>query len=554
MDTGNLLLATAEATGLMSLGSETFGSVLLAFSIEFPFLIAVGLLILDDDSKRMVRNLALSGFVVPAVISLFLAVRYHAFYQDGYVFYGNLSTGLESFGISFKFGLNGISLPLYLLAGIVGLAAGIYAVRSDVERIRHYLCLLLFMQGGLMGVFASVDLFFFYFFHEVALIPTFIMIAVWGHRGRRSAAMELAIYLTLGAMLSLLGLVALYIESGLDSFDLISLKTHLRYAGLSTVLQKYAFGLLLFGFGILVSLWPFHSWAPRGYGAAPTSTAMMHAGVLKKFGLYGLIQIGAPLLPEGALAWSHLLVWLALGNVVIIGFVTIAQRDLRQMIGFSSVMHMGYAFLGIACLSEIGVGGAVVLMFAHGLSVALLFLLSTCVYKRSGTFDMESMGGLATQAPVLAGFFVAATLAAAGLPGFANFWGELAIFVGLWDYHPWLLFPAVAGIVISAIYGLRAVSKVFFGEPSEAFKPIAERGDIVDMLPQEKLPAALLLGVLLTVGFWPRMITDSIDEAVRHEYPIIRVSETALVHDYNAARRRVTADHPDVATDREITE
>jgi NADH-quinone oxidoreductase subunit M len=323
-----------------------------------------------------------------------------------------------------------------------------------------YLTLLLVMQGGLMGVFASVDVFYFYFFHELALIPTFIMVGIWGGRDRSYAAMKMTIYLTLCAMLSLIGLIAIYVKSGAETFDLIALRRELLANPLPVFAQKNIFGLLMFGFGILVSLWPLHTWAPLGYGAAPSSAAMLHAGVLKKFGLYGLIQIALPLLPLGLGSWTWVLVALALGNILIIGLVTIAQRDLKQVIGYSSVMHMGYAFLGVAAFSVMGAGGVVLMMVAHGLSVALLFLLSTSIYHRTQTFDLGQMGGLAQKAPVLAAFFVAATFASIGLPGFANFWGELAIFVSLWKLSPWVTAGAVAGVIISAIYGLRAAANV----------------------------------------------------------------------------------------------
>jgi NADH-quinone oxidoreductase subunit M len=290
--------------------------------------------------------------------------------------------------------------------------------------------LLLIMHGGLLGVFASVDIFYFYFFHELALIPTFIMVGIWGGRDRNYAAMKLTIYLTAGAMLSLLGLIALYVKSGANSFDLIELKDAIAAGGLRGSTQNWIGGLLLLGFGTLVSLWPLHTWAPLGYGAAPSSAAMLHAGVLKKFGLYGLIQIAIPLIPLGLQHWAWKLALLAaFGNVLVVGFVTMAQRDLKQMLGYSSVMHMGYCFLGIACLSTIGTGGVVLLMVAHGLSVALLFLLATSIHHRTHTFDLSEMGGLAQKTPVLAAFFVAATMASIGLPGFANFWGELTVFV-----------------------------------------------------------------------------------------------------------------------------
>ena len=393
---------------------------------------------------------------------------------------------------------------------MVGLAAGLYAMNSKAERLHLYLALLLFMLGGLMGTFASIDVFFFYFFHEFALIPTFLMIGIWGRAGRRIAAIEMTIYLTLGALLSLLGLIALYVQSGVDSFSLLELRNYLCAHPLTETVQNNIFALLLFGFGILVSLFPFHSWAPKGYAVAPTGAAMLHAGVLKKFGLYGLLQIAAPLLPSGAEHWFPWIVWLALGNIILIGLVTMAQKDLKMMLGYSSVMHMGYAFLGIACFSVAGAGGALLMMVAHGLSVALLFMLSTCVYHRSQTFDLSSMGGLATKAPVLAGFFVAATMASIGLPSFGNFWGEFTIFVALAEtgMTKWIVLPAAIGIVISAIYGLRAVSNIFFGHAKESFKVRLESGEITDLQSFEKLPACILIGGLLLTGIFPRIVSD----------------------------------------------
>lgn len=474
-------------------------------------------------SKSVVKGVSLFGFSIPAVLSIWLWTQYAVDGEAGYAFTSSLATGLQHWGINLTLGLNGISLPLFVLAGVVGLAAGLYAMQSGAEKIEQYLMLLLIMVGGLMGVFASIDIFFFYFFHELALIPTFVMIGIWGGRDRQYAAMKLTIYLTLGALISLAGLIALYVQSGAESFSLIDLRAAIAGQSLPLVVQKYTFALLLFGFGILVSLWPFHSWAPLGYGAAPTSAAMLHAGVLKKFGLYGLVQIGAPLLPEGAANWALILAWLALGNVIIIGLVTIAQRDLKQMIGFSSVMHMGYCFLGLACLSTIGAGGAVLLMFAHGLSVALLFLLASCVFKRTQTFDMDQMGGLGRRAPVLSAFFVIAMFASIGLPGpgLANFWGELTVFVALWDFEPWMVVPAVFGVVISAIYGLRAMADIFFGAPTEALTENVELSAITDLHWREKTPAVLLLAVLVFAGVWPKSISGPLDQSLSAIYPVV---------------------------------
>jgi NADH-quinone oxidoreductase subunit M len=242
---------------------------------------------------------------------------------------------------------------------------------------------------------------------------------------------------------------------------------------------------------------------------------MLHAGVLKKFGLYGLIQIAIPLIPLGLQHWAWKLALLAaFGNVLVVGFVTMAQRDLKQMLGYSSVMHMGYCFLGIACLSTIGTGGVVLLMVAHGLSVALLFLLATSIHHRTHTFDLSEMGGLAQKTPVLAAFFVAATMASIGLPGFANFWGELTVFVALWKFSPALTAVAVAGVVISAIYGLRATARVFFGPASEQLQRVHAQHAPADLDWREKLPALILLAALLLFGFYPKAISQPVDQAL----------------------------------------
>jgi NADH-quinone oxidoreductase subunit M len=430
-----------------------------------------------------------------------------------------MDTGLSIIGVSLHLGLNGIGLPLFVMASVVGLAAGLFAAQSKAENLPRYLFCLLIMQGGLMGVFASIDLFFFYFFHELALIPTFIMVGIWGGRDRNYAAMKMTIYLTLGAMLSLVGLIAIYVKSGADSFDLITLKAHLAEAPLAESVQDYAFGLLLFGFGILVSLWPLHTWAPLGYGAAPSSAAMLHAGVLKKFGLYGLIQVAVPLLPDGLKQWESWIVWLALGNILIIGLITMAQRDLKQMIGYSSVMHMGYAFLGIAAMSVLGVGGVVFMMVAHGLTVALLFMLSTMIHHRTQTFEMDEMGGLSKKAPVLSAFFVCAMMASIALPGpgLANFWAELSIFIAIYQFKSWLIYAAVAGIVISAIYGLRAIANVFFGEESEEFVESQKEFAVSDMTWAERVPALILIIVMFFIGFFPKTVTESLNDSLAKE-------------------------------------
>lgn len=510
-------------------------SSLVHYSIAVPLVAAFLTLFVRGWGRAAVQIVSVTGFSVPVILSLIMWALYSPEQAGGYAFVSQFDTGLSVIGVSLKLGVNGIALPLFVMATIVGLAAGLYAAQSKAENLHRYLFCLLIMQTGLIGVFSSVDVFFFYFFHELALIPTFIMVGVWGGRDRNYAAMKMTIYLTLGAMLSLIGLIAIYVKSGAESFDLIALKEALAAQPLADSVQSYAFGLLLFGFGILVSLWPFHTWAPLGYGAAPSSASMLHAGVLKKFGLYGLIQVAVPLLPDGVAHWENWIVWLALGNILIVGFVTMAQRDLKQMLGYSSVMHMGYAFIAIATMSVLGVGGAVLMMVAHGLTVALLFMLSTMIHHRTQTFEMEEMGGLSKKAPALSAFFVCAMMASIGLPGpgLANFWGELSMFLAGYEYKSWLVYAMVSGIVISAIYGLRSIAAVFFGPESDDFKEVQKEHGVTDMSWAERVPALILLITMFFIGFFPKTVTTAIDDALRSE-PVYAVQEAETpAHDHN---------------------
>ena len=507
-----------------------FHQLLLLGAIAVPMVTAIIILFFFLSDSTKAKQLAYFGFGFPCLAGIVLFINIDP-YIAGYSFeilYERM--GLQSLGITFHLGLNGVSSPLFAMAGIVGMSAFLVAINSSADRMPLYLALLAFMQSGLMGLFASVDIFFYYLFHEFALIPTFLMIGLWGGRDRRSIALEITIYLTLGALISLGGLVALNVMLDAPKFDFPTLTAALLEEGLGNGTQKKIFGLLLFGFGILVALFPFHTWAPRGYESAPTSVSMLHAGVLKKFGLYGLVQLALPLLPAGGISWGPYLLWLALGNILIVGAITVAQNNLKSMIGNGSVMHMGYCFLGLGVCSSLGASATVMLMCAHGLSVSLMFLLANCIQKRSGTLEMNEMGGLGSQTPLLACFFAAATFATIGLPGFGNFWGEFAIFLSLGEYSENRLVLALAalGIIISAIFGLRAMARIFFGQKSEELNEFEKESEISDLKLKEILPASLILLPLLLIGLWPKGISEGIDVNISSRYEIFEKGDRNL--------------------------
>ncbi len=419
---------------------------------------------------------------------------------------------VESLDINFHVGVDGINIGLIFMGAVVAFAAACVSWEIKTSEKEFYLLLLL-MTSGILGAFASLDLFFFYFFHELALVPTFIMIGIWG-RGpdKNYATFNITLYLSLGALIALIGLIALYLQMpvGQRTFSIPRITEYFQAQPMSVSVQQWIFPLLMFGFGILVALFPFHTWAPQGYAAAPTATTMLHAGVLKKFGLYGLIRIGLPLLPEGAKHWIYILGILCIGNILHSGWVAMRQRDLNLLIGNSSVAHMGFVFLGIASMNIIGVTGAVLVMVAHGFLAALSFGLSGYIYQQAGTLQMEKLGGLLQRLPFIGAALLMAALAGCGLPGFANFAGELLVLFGAWKGMPVTCFAIAAvwgGLVIAAIYMLRGVRNVLHG-------PLAENlTHVNDATLWRKLPFALLLAALLGFGIFPNSLIQRIRPA-----------------------------------------
>jgi NADH-quinone oxidoreductase subunit M len=419
--------------------------------------------------------------------------------------------------LNFTVGLDGLSLIMLLLATIVTLASVWFTDKIDHYERAFYACLL-FISGGAIGAFASLDLFFFYAFHELALIPTFLLIGIWGSGNRSAAAWKITIYLAIGSFILLLGLILLYqsIPAGARTFDMRALKT--AAAQIPPDAQRNIYLLLLLGFGVLVSLFPFHTWAPEAYASAPAPAAMLHAGVLKKFGLYGLLRLAIPLVPAGAQYWTGLLVVLLLGNITYIGFVTIAQKRLDWMLGYSSVMHMGYIFLGFASANILGTTGAAVLMFAHGLSIALLFAIAGELRKRTGTLVLEDLGGLGKVMPFAGLAFGLGAFATIGLPGFANFAAEIMVFFGAfqrgWEMDRFHCFQIATvlglwGIVISAVYMLRAYRSAFMGPIPDRWK------DVVDLRGSLRVPVTLLVAAMLWFGFFPQSFVRLVSPAFR---------------------------------------
>ncbi len=430
------------------------------------------------------------------------------------------NTGLWSFSVpvlekpalNLAFGFtDGMSVIMVLLSVIVTLAA-VLSGKAPAGREKLYFGSSLLISAGALGAFAATDLFFFYAFHELALIPTFLMIGMLGRGDRREAAWKITIYLGLGSIVLLAGLVWLANLTG--TFNMVEM---VKAAGkVDSASQKSIAALLIVGFGTLVSLFPFHSWAAPAYASAPAPVAMLHAGVLKKFGLYGLLRVAIPLVPEGLHFWLTPLLVLLLGNILWVGWVTISQKRLDLMLGNSSVMHMGYIFLAIAALiafpeNPLARSAAIVLMFAHGISIALLFGLADRIERNTGSLDLQDLGGLAKSAPGLAFLFGIAAMASIGLPGLANFSGEILVFLSAFKSYNGTtgLGPvqiacilSIWGVVISAVYMLRAYRNIFQGPAVKATESAA------DLTVADRIPATLLVLALFAVGLYPNLLLN----------------------------------------------
>lgn len=421
-------------------------------------------------------------------------------------------------GLRFHLGVDGISLPLVVLTALLTFLCFLYTLRHPPagDRIRLLTALLLVLEIGMLGTFTALDLVLFFVFFETVLVPMYVVIMLWGGTGRRAAATKFILYTLLGSGLLLAGMLLVGAEAG--TLDMTALADR-HGAGLARGLQITAFALMGLGFAVKAPMWPLHTWLPDAHTEAPTVGSVLLAGVLLKMGTYGLVRVALPLAPDGAAFWAPWLGLLAVIGIIYGALACLAQRDLKWMIAYSSVGHMGFVLLGIATLTPVGINAALFGNIAHGLITGLLFFLAGSVKERWGTTDMASIGGgMLGTSPRLASILTFASVASLGLPGLAGFWGEVLALIGAYRPHAdlpretFVTFMAVAalGTVLTAAYFLRMLAKLTHGpvsRPAEA--PIAA----VSM--QEYAAWVPLIALTLLIGLWPKTLLDVTTGPVR---------------------------------------
>ncbi len=497
-----------------------------------PILFAIVILMLPKDRGENARMLGLAAMVLGLVLSVYVYVSTYQHLPPAGTSWSESLQFVEeypwvpSIGLNYIVGVDGLSATLVLLTAIVGLG-GVLISWSIDDRPREFYAFFMLLVAGVHGVFIAVDGFVLFFFYELAVLPMYIMIVVWGWKVTREyAAMKLTLYLLIGSFISLITFLVLYftpVEGGeaLRTFDL-------RIWSQATFpwdIQRIWFMPLFLGFAILAGLWPFHNWSPDGHVAAPTAVSMIHAGVLMKLGAYASMRIGIQLLPEGAVYWLPFIIILTLINVIYGAFIAMRQKDLKYMIGYSSVSHMGLVSMGFAAMTILGFTGAGIQMVSHGIMTALFFAVVGMIYDRTHTRNMDELSGMRKALPWTVVAFIIAGLVGMGMPGLSGFLAEFPIFLGVWqgrsldltavfglnpsNYYGIIAVVAVLGIIITAAYILRAINSVFFGE-YEGDK----WHDMRPLLSIDKFVLVAFSVILIVIGLFPVVIAPIVQSGM----------------------------------------
>lgn len=494
---------------------------MLAWTIYISFAGALLQALLPKDKPGLARGLALLTALAAFAVAL---AGYFAAFGQGRTVLIDLPW-VPSMGIHFLLAADGISRVLVLLTAIAAVAGILFSWNIE-RRTNQFFAFFLALIGGVFGVFLSFDFFLLFVFYEIAIVPKYFLIAIWGSTRREYGAMKLALYSFIGSAMVLIGLLASYAATGSHSTTLDAL----GHAGLPPHFQMWCFPLVFVGFAILAGMWPFHTWAPTGHVAAPTAASMVLAGVIMKLGAYGCLRVAMGLYPHGMDPWGFSFLglgsWrdvfavLAVIGIVYGALVALAQTDFKFVIGYSSVSHMGFVLLGLMTLNQIGLDGAVLQMFSHGIIAGLLFaIVGRIVYDRTHTrqfAELETMH-MARRLPFAAWAFVLAGVASMGLPGFSGFIAELQVLVGAWHATIWWAVISGVGIVVGVAYTWRALQRAFFTDrlPTPEEHPKTGWHSLGAITWPEVAGVVLLGASTLIVGIYPHVLLGQIEPAVK---------------------------------------
>jgi NADH-quinone oxidoreductase subunit M len=491
---------------------------ILNWIIWFPIIGMVAIAFIPRDKEDVIKITAAVATGLQLLLTLVLWQNYDA--GDGGMQFMVRAEWIPSFNITYILGVDGLSLPMAILTALLCFI-GVFVSWNINKAVKGYFALFLLLDTGIMGVFLSMDFFLFYIFWEVMLLPMYFLIGIWGGPQREYAAIKFFLYTLFGSVLMLIGILGLYFTCG-KTFDILELMRvapdalqGVTWWGMSAI--KVIWILLFIGFAIKVPVFPFHTWLPLAHVEAPTAISVLLAGILLKLGVYGILRINYGLMPDGVYWFSGALAVLGLINVIWGGLCALAQTDLKKLVAYSSVNHMGYSLIGMAAIvaageangmnlkaAQAGLGGAVFQMFNHGTISAMLFILVGVIYDRAHHRDIEGFGGLAAQMPIYTGITAVAFFAGLGLPGFSGFISEAMCFIGAFPVYKGIVIASTIGILLNAAYFLWAFQRIFFGELNEKYTDLPEinRLELFTVVP--------LLVITIFFGIYPAPYLDII--------------------------------------------
>ena len=479
----------------------------LSILIALPVIGAIVVALLPTRRQELVYPVALAMSIPPLAVALYMLWNFVP--RDASFQFAESVVLVESFGISWSLAVDGISLFMVVLTALL-FPISIAASRSITDRVKTYMVLMLILETGVLGVFLSLDLFVFFAFFEVVLIPMYMLISMWGSENRAYASLKFVLFTAVGSAFLLASIVALGVMTGsqMGTFANFDFRNMLQ-ADLSSTAQLALFAGFGIAFAIKVPLFPFHTWLPDAHTEAPTAGSVILAGVLLKMGTYGFLRFNLTLFPEAAVDLAVPLAVLGVIGIVYGAAVAIVQPDIKRLVAYSSVSHMGFVVLGTFALTTQGLSGSVVTMISHGLTTSALFLLIGMIYERTHTRKIADYGGLAKVMPVYAGIFLFSAFASAGLPGLSGFIGEFTILIGSYLTLPVLTIIAAFGVILAAIYLLWAYERVFTGPVTnpklEGLKDLGFR-ELAILVP--------LIVLIIGIGVYPKPVFDRIDPSV----------------------------------------